>query len=85
MPLSGSWISAKYLFKNKFKALNILLNSVKDTITSERVFLFACLKILLGHSNSSGLNVTIISKVFVYAPAERHSFYFASTLASSAL
>jgi hypothetical protein len=28
-------------------------------------------KILLRHSNSGGLNVTITSKVMVYAPAER--------------
>jgi hypothetical protein len=85
MPLSGSWISAKYLFKNKFKALNLLLNSAKYTITRERVFLFACLKVLLGHCDSGGLNVTIMSKAVVYASAEGHSFYFAPTLASSAL
>jgi hypothetical protein len=50
MPLSGSWISATYLFKNKLKALNTLLNSAEHTITSERVFLFPCLKNMLGQS-----------------------------------
>jgi hypothetical protein len=29
MPLSGSWISARYLYKNKFKALNALLKGTK--------------------------------------------------------
>jgi hypothetical protein len=56
--LPGSWISAIYLFKNKFQALNTLLNSAEYTITRERVFLFPCLKILLGNSNSGGLSVT---------------------------
>jgi len=40
-----------YLFKNKWKALNTLFNSAEHTITRERVFLFPCLKVLLGHSN----------------------------------
>jgi hypothetical protein len=43
MPLPDSWISATSLFKNKFKA--------EYTGTRERVFLFPCLKIGLGHSN----------------------------------
>ncbi len=51
MPLPGSWIYATYLFKNKFKALNTLLNSAEYTITRNRICLFPCLKILLGHSN----------------------------------
>jgi hypothetical protein len=53
MPLPGSWISAKYLFRNKFNVLNILfiaLNIPK--------ILFPCPKILLGHGNSDTLNVT---------------------------
>ena len=51
MPMPGSWIYATYLFENKFKALHTLLNSAEYTITRKRVFLFPCLKILLGHSN----------------------------------
>ncbi len=44
-------ITITYLFKNKFKASNTLLNSAEYTITTERVFLFSCVKIVLGHSN----------------------------------
>jgi hypothetical protein len=62
MPLPDSWISATYLFKNKFKALNTLLNSAEHTITRGRVFVFPCQQILLGHI-SGGLNVTITSQV----------------------
>jgi hypothetical protein len=51
MPLPDSWISAKYLFKIKFKAFKTLLNSVEYIISGKRVFLFPCLKILLGHRN----------------------------------
>jgi hypothetical protein len=39
MPLPGSWISAKYLFINKFKALSILLNGAKHKQGKE-YFLF---------------------------------------------
>jgi hypothetical protein len=49
--LPGIWIYATYLFENKFKALHTLLNRAEYTITRKRVFLFPCLKILLGHSN----------------------------------
>jgi hypothetical protein len=45
MPLPGSWISATYLFQNKFKDLNKLLKSAAYTITRESVFLFPYLKI----------------------------------------
>jgi hypothetical protein len=37
--------------KIKFKALHTLLNSAEYTITRKRVFLFPCLKFLLGLSN----------------------------------
>jgi hypothetical protein len=40
MPMPASWISATYLFKNKFKALNTLLNIAECTITRERIFFF---------------------------------------------
>jgi hypothetical protein len=40
-----------YLYTNKFKALNTLLNSAEYTIKREKVFLFLCPKLLLGHSN----------------------------------
>jgi hypothetical protein len=64
-----------YIFKkNKFKALNTLLNSAKYIIKRERVFLFLCLQILLGHSNSGRLNVTITSKVVVYTYASAERF-----------
>ncbi len=36
----GSSISATYLFKNKLRALNTLLNSDEYNITRERVFYF---------------------------------------------
>ncbi len=49
MPLPDSWISAKYLFIIKFKAFKTVLNSVEYITTRKRVFLFPCLKILLGH------------------------------------
>jgi hypothetical protein len=42
--------SAELKFKNMFKALNTLLKSPGYTIR-ERVFLFPCIKILLGHSH----------------------------------
>ncbi len=71
MSLPGSWISVTYLFKNKFTAFNKLQNSDEYTITRKRLFLFPCLKILLGHSSNSGLNVTITFQVVVYSPAER--------------
>ncbi len=77
MPLSGSWISATGLFKNKIKALNTLLKSAEYTITRERVFLLPSKKILLGHCKSGGLyksgglNVTTTSLAVVYAPAKR--------------
>ncbi len=51
MPLPGSWIYATDLLKSKFKALNTLLHSAEYTISRKRVFLFQCLKILLGHSS----------------------------------
>jgi hypothetical protein len=63
MPLPGSWISATYLVKNKFNALNKLLNSAKYTIRRESVILFLCQKILLGHSN----RWTQCNQVVVYA------------------
>ena len=63
MPLPGSRISATYLFKNKLKALNTLINSAEYTIKQETVFLILGLKVLLGHINSGALNVTITSKV----------------------
>jgi hypothetical protein len=44
MPMSGSWISSTYLFKNKFNSLNTLLNSAEYAKTRERVFLFPCPK-----------------------------------------
>jgi hypothetical protein len=50
-PLPGSWISATFLFMNKFKTSNTLLNSTEYTITRGRLFLYPCLKIFLGHSN----------------------------------
>jgi hypothetical protein len=50
MPLPDSWISATYLLKNKFKALITLLN-----ISNKGKSIFV--SILLGHSNSGGLNV----------------------------
>jgi hypothetical protein len=57
MLLPGSSISATYLFKNKFKALNTLINSAEYTIKQEKVFLILCLKFLIGHINSGELNV----------------------------
>ncbi len=39
----------------------------------ERVVSFPRLKIFLGHSNTSGLSVTLASKFVVYSPAERAS------------
>jgi len=42
-----------------------------NAIAIEKVFLLLCLKILLGHNNHGRLNVTVTSKVMVYAPAER--------------
>jgi hypothetical protein len=66
LQLPGSWISAIYLFKTKFKALNTSLNSARYTIIRERVFLFPYIKIVLG-----GLIVIITSQVEVNAPAER--------------
>jgi hypothetical protein len=71
MALPGNWISATYLFKIKFKALNALFNSSKYTISRERVMLIPCLKIWLVHNNSCGLNITITSQVVLYAQAER--------------
>jgi hypothetical protein len=71
MIFSGSWISATYLFINKFNALNKVINKAAYNINMERVFLFQCLKILLGHSNSGGLNVTITRNFMVYSPTER--------------
>ncbi len=50
MPLPGCWIYDTYFFKDKFKALNTLLNSAEYTITRKREFLFPCLQILLEHS-----------------------------------
>ncbi len=70
MTLPGSRISATYLFKNKLKALNTLINSAEYTIKQEKVFFILCLKILLGqsgHINSGALNVIITSNVVVYA------------------
>ncbi len=52
MPLLGSWIYATFLFKNKFKDLNKLLNSAEYTITRKRVFLFAWLWTLCNHQDS---------------------------------
>jgi hypothetical protein len=62
VPLPGSWISATYLLKNKFKALKNLLIRAKYTIKRERVLLFPCLKILPGHISRGGLHLTITSK-----------------------
>ncbi len=64
MLLPGSWISATYLFKNKFNSLDTLLNSAEYAKTKERVFLFPCQK-------AGVLNVTITSQVAVYTLAER--------------
>jgi hypothetical protein len=33
------------LYKNKFKALNTLINSAENTISSEKVFVFQCLNL----------------------------------------
>jgi hypothetical protein len=49
MPLPESWISAIYLFKNKFKALNTLLNIAECTITRETVYLFPCVRHVTGN------------------------------------
>ncbi len=49
MPFPGSWIYAKYLFKNKFKALNTLLNSAEYTkVYNKEKSIFVS---LLGYSN----------------------------------
>jgi hypothetical protein len=85
MQMPGSWIFATYIFKNKLKASN----SVTSTTIRERIF-FPCLKILLGHSKSGGLNVTNTSKIVVYAPTERTEklllfFLYSSLLYSSLL
>jgi hypothetical protein len=65
MPLSGSWISVTYLFKNKLIALNSLLYSAECTITREKEhFCFHGLKSCLD-KNSGGLNVTIASQAVV--------------------
>ncbi len=37
MKLTGSWISATYLFLNKFKASNALLNGCEYTITRKSI------------------------------------------------
>jgi hypothetical protein len=62
MTFPGSWISATHLFKNKFISLNTLFNSAECNITKGKSILFPCLKVLLGHGNSGGLNVTIMYK-----------------------
>jgi hypothetical protein len=64
MPLPGSWNSATYFFKNKFKAFNTLLNSAEHTITREEYFCFHPLKSSLDTA-TGGLNVTITSQVVV--------------------
>ncbi len=51
MPFPGCWIYAAYFLKDKFKALNTLLNSAEYTITRKSVFLFPCPQTLLEHSN----------------------------------
>ncbi len=40
-------------------------------INKGKSIFFSCRKILFGQSNSDGLNVTITSKVVLFAPAER--------------
>ncbi len=67
----ASWVYATDLFKNKFKALNALLNRAQYTITRDRVFLFPCLKIskqssllLRGQRNSFCFSSTLVSFVF---------------------
>jgi hypothetical protein len=50
MLLPGIWISSTYLFKNKFKPSNTYIIRYHNK-GRERVFLFPCLKLLLGHSN----------------------------------
>ncbi len=57
MPKPGSWISSTYL-------------CAEYTITRKRVFLFPCLKILLGHSNR-WTQCDHQEPSCVYGPAER--------------
>ncbi len=88
MPLPGCWIYAAYLFKDKFKALNTLLNIAEYTITRKRVFCFHAYKPCL-NTATGGLYVTIssqLSHVVVYTLQLRgqiNSFCFSSTLVSS--
>ncbi len=81
MPLPGSWITATYLYINKLKALNALLNSAEYTITRKREFLFPSLKICQDTATGA-LNVTITGQVVVYVPlqlrGQLNSFCFSS-------
>ncbi len=87
MPLPGSWTYATYLFKNKFKALNALLNSPEYTIKIGKEYFClhaskSCLDTSIG-----GLYVSITSQVVVCAPAERAETFslFPPPLPSSVL
>ncbi len=60
--------------KNSFTLLEIIIGQEKihgwSAHKGKSIF-FPCRKILFGQSTSGGLNVTITSKVVLYAPAER--------------